>query len=159
MIYYDISDLFHHFREHLRVVGIPRVSTVTLQQFALTHADSEFRLIAFHPGLNKVVTTEGSFFKNRNFTARDFNNHFGVKVEREDPFDAYLNRKYKGESARRLHRMRMKAKSLIDKDYLARKGCAVPQIEPVRQADWEEPVLSDKDVIFIPGLISGFDAY
>jgi len=158
MIYYDITDLFHHFRTQTRVVGIPRVSTVTLQQFALHHDENEFRLIAYHPRLKKVVTTDGSFFKDRDFSSRAFGDYFNVECRREDAFDLYLAKKYKNRFVRRLHRLRMKAKAVISKNYFARKGIHLEPPE-LRRAVWQEPKLSPEDVVFIPGIIWVFTEY
>ncbi len=147
MIYYDVSDLLSYFQNHSRVVGVPRVSTITLDRFNQLGGSGKYKLIAYHPKLKQIVTTDATFFGREPFSAERFCAFFGVPHRKVSELDTYLLRydlKYK----RLFHKIRLKIKSFSLKNAFRNKSIA----QNIGRATWVEPVFRPGDIVYLPGL-------
>jgi glycosyltransferase involved in cell wall biosynthesis len=148
MIYYDVSDLLAYFEKHSRVVGVARVSTVTLNRFEQLGGSDKYKLIAYHPRLKKVVTTQAAIFGQKPFSAERFCDYFGVRHSKVSELDKYLLRNYDVKYKRIFHKLRLKIKSFSLKDVFQDKS----GVDSVGKAIWVEPDFGPGDVVYLPGL-------
>ena len=155
MIYYDVSDLLTYFQNHSRVVGVPRVSTVTLDRFNQLGGSDKYKLIAYHPKLKKIVTTDAAFFGREPFSAERFCAFFGVPHRKVSELDTYLLRNYDVKYKRIFHKLRLKIKSFSFKSAFRSKSIA----KNIGKAIWVAPVFRPGDIVYLPGLTPTKSAY
>jgi glycosyltransferase involved in cell wall biosynthesis len=148
MIYYDVSDLLTYFEKHSRVVGVPRVSTVTLDRFEQLGGADKYKLIAYHPKLKKVVTTDAAIFGQKPFSAERFCAFFGVPHKKVSELDTYLLRHYDVKYKRIFHKIKLKIKAFSLKDAFRNKR----NVKNIGKAIWVEPVFRQGDIVYLPGL-------
>ena len=162
MIYYDITDLLDHFRRSLRVGGIARVSTATIARFREISQQDEFCLIAWHPGLRKVVVADPQNFPCEAEAGPSLCAYFGLPYKGPHPLDAYLARRYRKPFQRFLNKWRLIASNKLTKGKTFRRkgvGALNPDAAIQSKAQWRSPEFAPGDIVFIAAGTRGFDAF
>lgn len=153
MIYYDITDLFDHFRRSPQVTGMQRVSVSTIARFGELEKADEIQLIAYHPKLQKIVVCDLASFPFWSTSGAIIAKYLGGRYKNSHPLDAYVLRRYKSRAAQFFNKWRLVlTNALTTGATFRRKGLGDPASQkPVPRAIWREPRFIAGDVILVTG--------
>ena len=153
MIYYDITDLFDHFRRTPRVTGMQRVSVATIARLGELGKANEVQLIAFHPKLRKTVVCDLTAFPIWTTSGPTIAKCLGGSYKNITELDDYISRRYKSAAARYFNKARLILTNALTKGATFRRKGLVDQTlqESAPRAIWRDPRFIEGDVILLTG--------
>lgn len=158
MIYYDITDILEYGRSNATLSGIQRVSVAVINHVVNTYEPESIQLIGYHPDKGDVVTFPSNHFEGIYiYDQIEFCSYFGVRVvsgsEKWHPvnFDTYVALRYGKKPKARLHSLRLNLLNFLTSGDTFKKRKIIPGVEERHFDRSNRPVISDGDLIYIPG--------